>query len=161
MKGWCSGGSPTAKYIKKRINTPAQPPSLVIMPRVRVSPINKSPSINNQSTKTLPAMEWKNSANGPCTPNCRNPVVGEPPESHADSGAVVKPKPNNLSKKAHKKTRPILNLKIPKIALNLFDSIIIMFLSAKNYSYPLYTKGLFSCIMTQWLRDQATVLIIH
>jgi|SRR3990167_11305950 len=124
MKGWCSGGSPTAKYIKKRINTPAQPPSLVIMPRVRVSPINKSPSINNQSTKTLPAMEWKNSAKGPCTPNCRNPVVGEPPESHAPSAVVVNPSPHTLSRNAHKKVKPMLSRKIPNTALNLFESTI-------------------------------------
>ncbi len=79
-------------------------------------------------------MELNISVNGPCTPNFKKPVVGEPPASHALSHMVVitlvtvsrqveNPKPQTLSANAQRKSKPILNLKIPKIALNLFDSI--------------------------------------
>src|SRR3989344_6992435 len=120
--------------MRKSISAPAYAPNLVTMPKVKVSPINNNPSIKSQSTAAIPAKEWKKSAKGPMTPNFRKPVVGEPPESQALSHIVVttlvaasrqveNPKPQTLSANAHRKSKPILNLKIPKIALNLFDSI--------------------------------------
>src|SRR3989344_8311352 len=114
---------PTARYIRKYINAPVYAPSFTKIPRVKLTPTNKSPSIKSQSTSPDPASELKKLVKGPCTSNWRNPVVGEPPASHAFSGAVAKPNPQTLSTKAQRKIKPIESRRIPRTALNLFDSM--------------------------------------
>src|SRR3990167_10711551 len=114
---------PTARYMRKYIKAPTYAPNLTKIPKVRDTPTKRSPNIKSQSTSPDPASELKKLAKGPCTPNWRNPVVGEPPTSHAFSGAVAKPNPQTLSTKAQRKIRPIESRRIPRTALNLFDSM--------------------------------------
>src|SRR3989344_3172102 len=123
MNGLFSGGRPTARYISAKSNIPAKLPSRVKMPSVNVAPINSRPSIKSQSTIAIPERPLKKPARGPCTPNSRKPEVGELPKSHDLSGEVAKPSPKSLSKKAHKKTKPIKSRNRPRPQLNLFDSI--------------------------------------
>ena len=81
---------------------PEMVPIFIPIPKINANPIRSRASINNQSVKPLPPIALKIFVNGPLAPLARNPNVGEPPLIHALSGAVAKPHPNSLSKKAHK-----------------------------------------------------------
>lgn len=88
--------------------------SLKVIPKTNAAPTPSNPNINNQSTKGFPARPWKKSAKGPYVAFLRYPNVGEAPASHAFEGTVAKPKPNVLSKKAHKKITPIATRSKPR-----------------------------------------------
>ncbi len=114
MNGWYGGGS-TADHISISITAPPMLARFAIIPNVKPKPINNRPIMNIQSTNTFPAMLWYIEANGPFVARAKNPYVGEFPNSHDLFGAVEKPSPKILSKKAHKNIKPIEMRNIPQI----------------------------------------------
>jgi hypothetical protein len=65
--------------MKAIIAVPAAAVSFSAMPLTRPMPIPSRPSMNNQSTRPLPAQEWKVDSIGPAETPLRNPLVGDPP----------------------------------------------------------------------------------
>lgn len=112
-KGFVFMGSEAIHIIKSK-STPAYVASLIPIPKIKATPIPKSPSMKSQSTKTCPARLWKRSANGPLV-LLKNPKVGEPPASQDFAGGVEKESPISLSKNAQRKTHPMTTLTKPQI----------------------------------------------
>jgi hypothetical protein len=89
----------------------------------------------------LPPIAWKIPAKGPLEPFAKNPNVGEPPLIQAFSGAVEKPKPSNLSKKAQRNSTAIKNLSMANVIFRGFSCIfissyyLINLLSTENHNY--------------------------
>src|SRR3989344_5015884 len=128
--GLFSGGR-SDRYIRSIIVPAAAQPHFTNLFRISVRPENRSPSINNQSTKTTPARPLKIEANGPRTAPDRKPEVGEPPAIHALPASVPIPKPKVLSKNAHKKTKPRTQRRATNAILRLF--IIILYNFKKKF----------------------------
>lgn len=73
------------------------------MPKRSPNPINKSPSINSQSTKLFPDKATKSVFKGPWVAVFKNPAVGDVPVSQELEGIVENPRPKTLSKNAQRK----------------------------------------------------------
>src|SRR6478609_7516876 len=101
---WAIGHSAT--HINTIITEPAMADSRSPMPSMTATPIATNPSMNSRSAHQAPAMLLKALSNGPTLTPDRKPLVGDPPASQARSLAVENPRPNSLSRKAHRKTKP-------------------------------------------------------
>ena len=89
-----------------------------------------SPSINIQSTTGSPARLLKKSANGPVGELLKKPNVGDPPLIQARAEVVAKPRPNNLSRNAHVKIKPITILNAVYIFFCVF--ILVLYQTKSN-----------------------------